>query len=139
MTRPRNDGNDTAFSGWIRRLPPPLNSSNYDFNNIDEYWYMWFGYREAWFILIEEKTFGADLTDPQRDSFGILNQFCTHSSPLWCDTWRGKRQIYYRGLYVVRFSHAGPLDSDEVEINGSLYRSAIQDVLKSLLRNGKLP
>lgn len=120
-------------------MPPPLDSSNYDFNNIDEYWYMWFGYREAWFILIEEKTHGADVTDAQWDSLNILSQFCAHSSPLWCETRRGKRQIYYRGLYVVRFSHAGPLDSSEIKINDSHYQSGIQDVLKFLLRNGKLP
>lgn len=133
MTRQRNDpSGQTPFSQWIRALPPPLDSRNYDCQNLD---YIWFSYRAGWFITLEEKRFGSSSTAAQRDTHAIIAQLLTAASGAVVETWRGKRRIAYRGHFILRFSQTTPDDSDWVEINGSRYSNP-RDVVFRLLSTG---
>lgn len=122
----------TPFSHWIRSLSYPLTSANYDNENID---YVWFHYRQGWLLTIEEKRNGGSQSPAQGDTQGIVAQLLSISSGNHVDTWRGKRPIFYKGHYLIKFSKTTPDDSDWILINGNLV--AKDDVL-TLLKTGSL-
>ena len=144
MTRPKivqkkcpNCGTDiecmSPFSLWLRNLASPLDSSNFDNENLD---YIWFCYRPGWLITIEEKTHAGFSTTAQQDTHHIVEQLLTLASGNILQTWRGKRRIEYRGHFIIRFSHTNPDDSTWIHINGKL--SNVEQ-LKQLLLTGGLP
>ena len=108
----------SPFSNWLRTLPHPFDSSNYDNENLD---YIWFHYRRGWLITIEEKQFGAHSTRAQSDTHGVIRQLLTYasSSGYEVSTLRGRRKIEYRGHYEISFEQTCPADSSWVSINGN--------------------
>jgi hypothetical protein len=123
----------TPFSKWLRRLPYPLNSGNVDNENLD---YIWFHYRSGWFITIEEKRYGAQSTEAQKDTHNIVAQMLELASGSPVQTWRGIRPIAYKGHFSIVFSHTDPDDSEWIEINE---RRSTKDDLMTLLETGKVP
>lgn len=121
----------TPFSLWLRDLPKPLDSKNYDNQDLD---YVWFSYRSGWFITIEEKIYSGYLTSAQSDTQNIVAQMLEASSGKFFRTMRGKRRIEYRGHYIIVFEKTTP-DNGWIKINGQVV--AKDDVLY-LLRYGKL-
>jgi len=126
----------TPFSNWLRALPSPYNSESVSLHNLD---YIWHYYRENWFITIEEKQHGGQCTGAQRDTHAIVYQLLKLGSDLKASvlsTMRGvKKQVEYKGHYVIRFEKTTPDDSEWIEINKEM-RSK-EDVLR-LLRTGEL-
>jgi hypothetical protein len=137
MTREWNDKDrpPTPFSLWIRNLRYPLNSGNYDAQNLD---YIWFHYRQGWFITIEEKRFGHQSRNAQSDTHSIVSQLLTLASGQSVMTMRGKRPIVYRGHYIVSFEQTTPDDSAWVRINQTLYCDPPRATIE-LLTYGALP
>lgn len=127
MTRQRQDDHSTEFGLWLRRLKPPLSSANYDAENLD---YIWFNYRQGWFITIEEKRFDAKATKAQLDTHGIVSQMLMMSSGREVETMRGVRPIFYRGHYCIAFENTNPEDSAWIKINGE--QSSQEELLETL-------
>lgn len=125
----------TPFSRWIRNLPKPLNSEYFDCQNLD---YIWFAYRAAWLVTIEEKRFGARSTAAQGDTHNIIRQLLNLASGSEVVTLRGKRKIEYRGHFVVSFEQTTPEDSAWVMVNNQRYDDP-KAIIEYLLLNGKLP
>ena len=121
----------SAYSDWLRQLPYPLDSRNYDNENLD---YVFFHYREGWFITMEEKQFGARSTMAQKDTHGIVAQLLTYASQssVKVETLRGKRSIEYRGHYEISFEKTSPNDGG-LAING---QPADEEKLIRLLTTG---
>lgn len=126
----------TPFSQWIRDLPPPLHSGNYDCQNLD---YVWNSYKgDGWLITIEEKRYGARSAEKsQRDTHNILRQMLFIASNAVVNTLRGKRPYSYRGHYEISFEKTTPLDSAWVRINGVEYDTP-NETVKRLLATGKI-
>ena len=126
----------SPFSNWLRSLPAPYDSSSVSLHNLD---YIWHYYREDWFITIEEKQHGAHCTGAQRDTHAIVYQLLKLGSDLKrtvLSTMRGvKKQVEYRGHYVIRFENTTPDDSEWIEINKEKRN---KDDLMMLLRTGQL-
>lgn len=128
----------TPFGKWINRLNYPYNSINFDFNDVD---YIWFGFKMAWFITLEEKRYGKNPTDTQKDTFNIISQLLKIASGNVVETMRGRRRIEYRGHYFIVFENTTPEDSQWIKINDIVYqggKSAVRDAILYLLWNGKL-
>lgn len=123
----------TPFSNWLRALPGCLSSLYYDNENLD---YVWFQYRQAWFITIEEKRFMGVCTSAQEDTHGVIAQLLTIASGSVVKTMRGKRAIEYRGHYVVRFCQTMPDDSALIMVNDE---EITKDGLLQLLATGHPP
>jgi hypothetical protein len=123
----------TPFSDWMRALPPPFTSANYDNENLD---FIWFHYRQGWLITIEEKRYGARSTVAQLDTHHIIEQMLTNGSAAPVGTMRGVRPIEYRGHYQVVFENTTPADSTWIMVNDRLYDKV---GLMALLSTGKLP
>jgi len=127
----------TQFSDWLRSdaCPADLSSTFVDCQNLD---YIWFFYREGWFITLEEKRYGSSQLDDQADTHQVLRQLLVLGSQTGelVDTWRGKRHIEYRGHYLLVFSETTPDNSTSIWING--IGSTREDLLY-LLRLGRLP
>jgi len=117
--------NGTPFSLWLRSTPEGTdNGKNFDSryvsnHNLD---FIWHNYKEHWFMLIEEKRFGAiPSTDAQRDTHGMLHQMLVAASGHKVTTvWRGVRPIQYIGYYKIVFEKTTPDDSDWIRINYEL-------------------
>lgn len=130
----------SAFSDWLRNLPPPYDSSNISNQNLD---YVWHNYREDWFITIEEKMNGASCTYAQRDTHAIVYSLLKIASGLleitkgfvWSTMREEWKRIEYRGHYVVSFEKTNPDDSEWIRINGEIANKA--DLLR-LLKQGNL-
>lgn len=122
----------TPFSDWLRSLSYPYNSAVFDNQNLD---YIWFNYREGWLITIEEKRYGAMPTDAQADTHNIIAQMLARASGGVYKTWRGWRNIEYRGHYLVVFEKTTPNDSNWIKINRRLCSK--NDLLR-LLGSGRL-
>lgn len=106
----------TKFSDWIRSV---LNDSGtYDVQNLD---FIRFHYRDGWLITVEEKQYGYQSSEAQRDTHNIVAQLLFVASGSKVKTWRGVRPIYYKGHYVIAFEKTNPEDSQWVRINGKLY------------------
>lgn len=121
----------TQFSDWLRSLPGPYTSANYDCQNLD---FIWFQYRQGWFITMEEKRHSARSTAAQADTHSIVAQLLATASGTTVGTFRGERPIEYRGHYVLRFENTGPQDSAYIFINERL---ADNDTLLELLHTGR--
>lgn len=124
----------THFSDWLRELKSPLNSAYYDCQNLD---YIWFQYREGWFITIEEKMLGLRCNKNQKDTHGIVSQLLRIGSETGrvIKTLRGMRHVEYRGHYEITFEQTTPDDSQWVLINGLRYSP---EIVCYLLRTGNL-
>lgn len=131
-----NATGSTPFSDWLRSAscPPELSSRSFDAQNLD---FIWFNYREGWFILLEEKQSGIRQKRNQQDTHRIVDQLIRigAASGETVSTWRGKRRIEYRGYYQVTFANTTPDDSEWIEINGKRYTRA---TFLRLLRTGKV-
>lgn len=124
----------TPFSQWIRNLPAPLHSGNYDYQNLDG---IWNSYRDGWYITIEEKRFGAQSAEKsQRDTHNMIRQMLMIASHSIVQTIRGKRPYIYRGHYELSFEKTSPEDSAWVTINGQKHEKPIE-VIKQLLSTGR--
>lgn len=123
------------FSNWIRALPYPLNSRNYDAQNLD---YIWFHYQQGWLITIEEKCMGAMPRRAQQDTHSIVSQLLQLASGSTVHTLRGKRPIIYKGHYLISFENTMPENSEWVRINKRLYHDPERAVIE-LLTYGNLP
>lgn len=124
----------TPFSQWIRSLPPPLHSGNYDYQNLDG---IWNSYRDGWFITIEEKRYGAHSdAKSQRDTHNIVRQMFLIASHSLVQTLRGMRPYEYRGHYELSFEKTSPLDSAWVDIN-TIRHTEPTEVVKKLLLTGR--
>lgn len=127
----------TPFSDWLRssQCPEELSSKFFDCENLD---YVWFNYREGWFIIIEEKQFGKNISVNQLDTHRVIHQLLEigAKSGIPIETMRGKRKIEYRGYYIVVFSNSTPDDSEWIKINGVLCG---KNELLHLLKFGSLP
>lgn len=108
----------TPFSDWLREVAPGLGlgSESFDAENLD---YIWFQYRQGWYITIEEKQYGGHCSRAQRDTHGMVAQMLSISSGKAVETLRGKRAIEYRGHYVVIFENTTPDNSSWIRINGT--------------------
>lgn len=124
----------TPFSEWIRALPYPLNSQNYDAQNLD---YIWFHYRQGWFITIEEKRFGSQSQKAQQDTHNIITQLLTLASGQRVNTLRGKRPIIYKGHYRLSFERTTPDDSQWIRINEQLFYNP-REIVLCLLSKGAI-
>lgn len=124
----------TPFSQWIRKLPPPLHSGNFDYQNLDG---IWNSYRDGWYITLEEKRHGAQSDErSQRDTHNMVRQMLSIASQSIVLTLRGRRPYAYRGHYELSFEKTSPDDSAWVKINGVQYDKPLE-VIKSLLSTGR--
>lgn len=123
----------TPFSAWIRALPNPLDSTNFDCQNLD---YIWFCYRAGWFITIEEKRFGGKSRSAQSDTHSIIAQLLTLASGQPIQTMRGKRPIVYRGHFTVVFENTMPDDSTWVSVNNVRSNNPNERIIQ-LLKKGE--
>lgn len=125
----------TPFSQWIRKLPPPLHSGNFDYQNLDG---IWNSYRDGWYITLEEKRYGAKSDDrSQRDTHKMVSQMLAIASQSMVMTLRGRRPYSFRGHYEVSFEKTSPEDSAWVRVNGTQYDNPAETV-KKLLSTGRL-
>lgn len=125
----------TPFSDWLRELPPPHDSGNYDIENLD---FVVFAFRKPpWFITIEEKMWWKRTSMAQEDTHSVLAQLLKLGSDLRrkIDTLRGKRTVVYRGHYEISFQKTTPDNSTLISINGKEYRPS---VIFDLLNTGSL-
>ncbi|GEM_PF-2645386 len=127
----------TPFSDWLRsdKCPPELSSAFFDCQNLD---YIWFNYREGWFITIEEKQRAKLISKNQSDTHSVLEQLLNigTSNDVPVRTMRGRRKIEYRGHYLIVFSGTTPDDSEWIKINGVMCNKS---ELLHLLKTGCLP
>ena len=123
----------TTFSYWLRDNPE-LDSriGGFDSQNLD---YIWFAYRDGWFILIEEKMFSGKQSDQQNDIHGVIRQLLQAANGTKVNSYRGRRAIEYRGYYLVQFEKTNPNDSQWIKINSEKYTKG---ELTFLLTYGKL-
>jgi len=124
----------TPFSDWLRELDSPLDSSRFDCQNLD---YIWFSYREGWFITMEEKMLGLHCNRSQKDTHGVVAQLLAIGSKVKerLKTLRGRRKIEYRGHYEITFEKTTPDDSQWVEVNGVRYHP---NAIYTLLGSGRI-
>lgn len=129
-----NTTGSTPFSDWMRE-ECPMDSRYADLQNLD---YIWFVYRQGWFITLEEKMFGKSGSMAQKDTHNIVTQLLVVGSEAKekIKTLRGDRLIEYRGHYLVIFEQTTPDDSEWIRVNGQV---VTKDGLLLLLRNGRLP
>lgn len=71
-TRQREDNHSTEFGLWVRKQPE-LDSRHYgiDGENLD---FIWFKYKSAKLMLLEEKRYMSHPSPAQKDTHGILDQ-----------------------------------------------------------------
>lgn len=133
----RHENGATAFSDWLRSDEVKNLGLGKDFAGASDLDFIWFPYLEGWYITIEEKCFGCKPDKSQKDTQGILAQHLHLGSERKqrIDTLRGKREIEYRGHYVISFEKTNPNDSDWININGE--KKTKHDVIQ-LLRYGKI-
>jgi hypothetical protein len=124
----------TPFSDWLRKLKRPLSSVYYDCQNLD---YIWFQYRQGWFITIEEKMLGLHCNRNQKDTHGVVVQLLEIGSETKqaIETMRGKRMIEYRGHYELTFENTTPDNSEWLSINSVRYPP---NAIYTLLSTGRI-
>lgn len=118
---------DTKFSRWLRGLPYPNSGNQTSAQNLD---YIWFKFRDGWFITIEEKTNGKEYNPTNKSdlsqiqSHGLIRQMLDASSNKEYDisfgNWKRNEKIEYRGHYLIVFEKTNPDDSTWIKINGHL-------------------
>jgi hypothetical protein len=130
----------SAFSDWLRSPEVSALGLGSNFASVSDLDFIWFVYpiEQGWYITIEEKCFGAQPGDSQKD---VLNIITTHlllgsERKRRINTWRkGKRVIEYRGHYTISFEKTHPNDSDYIMING---KKKTKDDLIQLLTYGHI-
>lgn len=131
MTRRRYDDGDTPYGAWLRtRHQERIGSHRFSAQNAD---YFWHEYRESWFIVMEEKRYGAKQTLAQQDTHGIVVQLLEMASGSVVRTMRGPRAVEFRGYYLIVFDRTNPEDGG-LSING--IRASKADLL-CLLDTGR--
>lgn len=121
----------TPLGLWLRQLEAPLDSKSVYNSDID---HVWWHYKDAWFITIEEKQFNADINRSQMELINIFSERLLRFNGKQ-NTLRGFRDVEYRGHYNIIFENSGPLDSNKIRINGRLGNI---DALVDILRFGRL-
>jgi len=117
MTRAHNGHQEaTPFSGWLRALLHPLDSSHVSNQNLD---YVWHDYKRNYLLTIEEKRFGAMAARAQSDTHGVVEQMLRAADGLPVKTLRGIRSARYYGHFCIRFENTTP-DDGRMWINGHL-------------------
>ena len=124
---------ETAFSRWTRNNQRLASSNGYCIVDNDYFIHQFKRHRKREFQLcmkVEMKSHGSVLTDAQRDSLHIVNQFFRNRSEtptkkkvyqpgneLRVHSIINNRKVIVRafGVHVLRFSGAGPLDSEWIE------------------------
>lgn len=117
-TTKRRDNGDTPFGDWIRCHPALTSRSGYDLEDWDRVHtrqYFWHQYMHAELMLIEEKQFNREMTDPQKDTLGVISQALRKS---FSDPgFRVKRlysgrptQYTYFGYHLIQFERTSPKD-----------------------------
>lgn len=87
-------------------------------------------------MFIEEKQYKSTRTMSQRDTFGIIDQWCKHASGIEVKRELEERpsKVTYWGWFVVQFEKTGPEDG-RVWINGKL--ADINELEQLLLFNSR--
>lgn len=131
----------TSFSLWLRELKGILSSRRITNQNLD---YIWYNYRQHWFLTLEEKRYGGRCTSTQRTTHRIVAQMLDIASgskvDVRCFRHTPKlRRVEYRGHYIVRFSETSPEDSKRIIVssNGE-ERDVSKNQLKAFLASGRL-
>lgn len=115
MTRQHNGHAEaTPFSGWLRSLPAPLDSSNVSLHDLD---YVWHDYRRNYILTIEEKQNGDKCKPAQEDTHGVVAQMLRYADGMTVSTHRGWRSARYFGHYVISFEKTSP-DDGSFSVNG---------------------
>jgi hypothetical protein len=136
MTRRRFDNRDTPFGDWVRNNPRLASRLGFDFQDLDHIYpndfddtssrhklYINHQYLHGRLMFVEEKQHKATRTPAQRDTFGILDQWCRHASGMQVvrqQVIEGEERpdaVIYWGWYVVQFENSGPQDG-KLWING---------------------
>ena len=147
MTKKRFDNRDTPFGNWIRNHQELRSSLGFDFQDFDhvlpnDYFddeehkvYINHQFLHGQIMLLEEKRYRAPRTMSQRDTFGILNQWCRASSGMEVTREIEGRpnRVQYWGYYVIQFEKTSPVDG-KIWING---KEASQRDLLELLKFNK--
>jgi len=130
---------ETPFTSWIREngnLWVERSRGHYSIMDID---YVVWNFTHGWFMFIEEKTHGKKpMSEKQKDAFSIVTQLCEYSAGLKYMEWRtfkGMRQIKFKGIYYITFSGTNPEDSETITING---KNATKEDIIHLMSTGEL-
>lgn len=103
----------SPFSNWLRRLPHPFSSRQVSNQNLD---YIWFNYRERWFITIEEKMYGGRPDLAQWDTHNAVRQMLELSSGQSIVTLLGEGRVHYGGHFIISFEQTYPCDSAWIDV-----------------------
>lgn len=114
MTQQRRDSHSTEFGLWLRQQKEIDSKLGFVASNID---YVWRNYKTGEWMIIEEKRYGKDCPQWQRDIFAMLHK-AAQSDPK------------YLGFYFVKFEKTNPHDG-KIWINNKL---ATPELLVKLLR-----
>lgn len=134
----RGQTHGSQFSKWLRKQNGFLSSQNFVGHNLD---YIWFNYKQNWFITLEEKTNGGECTNSQKQVHNLLAQMLQFASGQAFDVSFGNKKeiakVEYKGHYVIQFEKTNPDDSQWIKINGRKYND--KTCVKVLLMIGFLP
>lgn len=149
MTKKRFDNRDTPFGRWIRGHQELQSSLGFDFQDFDhvlpnDYFdseehkvYISHQFLNGQMMLLEEKRYKSPRTMSQRDTFGILDQWCGAASGM-----EVKREIEgrpnkveYWGYYVIQFEKTSPIDG-KIWVNGE--PATRRDLLELLKFNRRI-
>ena len=122
MTKPRITDNpidyELPFSDWLRKNPKLSSCKGFITTNVD---YIWKNYKTGDFILLEIKTFMAELKFPQTKMLYDLDDML-------------KPNKKYKGFYLIQFDKTNPEDSRHIKINNKF---VTKEKLEYLLENFK--
>jgi len=144
MTAPRRDGqHQTGFAKWVRNVPE-LDSIREGFSCLDIDW-VWHRYMNPsdsigqryiqHIMLIEEKSYGAEVGFSQRDTIMLLDQALRHavgSKGITAKNARGRKvKLRYWGWNTIQYQGNMTSESEWIKWNN---RQITMDELIGLLR-----
>ena len=150
MTRKRFDNRDTPFGNWIRNNSKLMSSLGFDFQDLDHIYpndfddknskhkvYINHQFLHGRLMFIEEKQFKAQRTMSQRDTFGILDQWCKYADGIDVKRVIDDRPttVIYWGWFVIQLERQSPEDG-KVWINGK--SASIYELEQLLLFSPKM-
>lgn len=125
-TQRRDNQHRSGFLEWVRGVPD-LDSREAGLcaMDIDVIWHQWRDSRDNnglrrinHLMVIEEKSFGADLTFSQRDTMWITHQLLVNNPAMQVRNVRGQTVwVKHWGYCKLRYSGARPDDSEWIEWN----------------------
>jgi hypothetical protein len=97
--------------------------------------FVWWAYRQGWFITIEEKQNSSPIRAEQKEVLDLVVYRLSLIDRLLQTTIRGDRLITYKGHYNIIFQHTTPEDSEWMKINDKV---CDKNQLYRLLQDGCL-